>query len=832
MTKRYTGGVISSSLPTVNSAGASGVFLLSQQADAQSRNAWPPFKVEESLRFRAANSAYLNRTPAVAGNRKTFTYSGWLKRGVLDTTYNKYFFSAKPSVSVRDGLYFGTNQTLSVFANDGSSALLVTTQVFRDPAAWYHIVVAVDTTQATNTNRVKVYVNGVQVTAFGTATYPSQNYDWAFNNTVIHTISDDAANAPTGIYHFDGYMSEVNFIDGQQLTPSSFGATDKDGNWSPIAYTGTYGTNGFYVNFRDNTSATTVGYDYSGNGNNWTLNNFNVSTANTSYDIMIDVPSDQSDGTANNRGNYCTFNPVSTSSRVTVSDGNLRIAKDSFADWNTSLSSFLLSSGKWYWEFTLGTTTNVYFALGYVSPGFNYSSDSFYPGRTSNSYAIDANTGNKRTNDTTASYGSTYASNDVVMLAIDLDTKQIWFGKNGQWGNGSGSFNQTFANSTVAFSSIATPLIPAVGMYASENGVANFGQRPFTYTPPSGFKALNTFNLSDPTIKQPNKYFNATLYTGDGTSNRTITGTGFQPDWLWLKMRNDADDNVLVDSVRGGSKRIKSNTTDAESDISYPTLASDGFVVSSGVYNNTAKTFVAWQWNAGGSTVTNTTGTISSQVRANPTAGFSIVTYTGTGSNATIGHGLGATPSMIIVKRRDAGSSGWSVYFTTLSAGYVLSLQSSNGQASSPARFTTTLPTSTVFSIGTDSDLNASGGTYVAYCFAPIDGYSAFGSYIANASSNGPFIHTGFRPKFVMVKRTDAAEGWEMLDTSRNTYNAVNSLLEANLSSAEITDTSRDTDFTSNGFKVRNTSNAMNASGSTYIYMAFAEAPFKYARSR
>jgi len=263
---------------------------------------------------------------------------------------------------------------------------------------------------------------------------------------------------------------------------------------------------------------------------------------------------------------------------------------------------------------------------------------------------------------------------------------------------------------------------------------------------------------------------------------------------------------------------------------------SNGFTVTAGssnaaFVNLTGQTYVGWAWNAGNANTTNTSGTITSIVRANPTAGFSIVTYTGNGTDgATVGHGLGATPAMIIVKRRNAGSSGWSVYFTTLAAGYILSLQSSNGQASSPARFTTTLPTSSVFSIGTDSDLNASGGTYVAYCFAQIAGYSAFGSYTGNGSSDGPFVFTGFRPRFVMIKRSNDAEPWLMIDSVRQTYNAMGPYLLANASDAEAT--AAFIDFLSNGFKPRSTGGSFNASGGTYIYMAFAEAPFKYARSR
>ena len=300
MSKRYTSGVVSSTSPTVNAAGASGVFTLNQQSAAQSTNNWPPYKIEESLRFRNSASARLTRTPAVAGNKQIWTMSFWLKTSKSNFDYYLFESSTDGGNNERTVLAFNSGKLQFRHIDGGSAVLsLETSQVFRDPSAWYHIVLAVDTTQATSSNRVKMYLNGSQITAFGTSTYPNQNLNTDWNGATAHAFG--ASTYPDS--YADGYFSEIYNIDGQALTPSSFGATDKDGNWSPIAYTGTYGTNGFYVNFRDSTSAATMGSDYSGNGNNWTLSGFNVSTANTTYDIMIDVPEDQSDGTANNRGN-------------------------------------------------------------------------------------------------------------------------------------------------------------------------------------------------------------------------------------------------------------------------------------------------------------------------------------------------------------------------------------------------------------------------------------------------------------------------------------------------------------------------------------------------
>ena len=343
--------------------------------------------------------------------------------------------------------------------------------------------------------------------------------------------------------------------------------------------------------------------------------------------------------------------------------------------------------------------------------------------------------------------------------------------------------------------------------------------------------------MPTPTIPAGNLFFNATLWTGNGgtqTITNGVAGQSFQPDFVWYKGRNTTFNHALFDSIRGTLQRISSNLTDAESTTSGSLTAfnSNGFSVGSdaGANQNTS-TYVGWQWKAGGAAVTNTAGSISAQVSANTTSGFSVVTYTGTGANATIGHGLGVAPSMIIVKRRDAGSSGWSVYFITLAAGYVLSLQTTGAQANSATRFTTTLPTSTVFSIGTDSDLNASAGTYVAYCWTPIAGYSAFGSYTGNGSTDGTFVYLGFRPRFIILKRTDAgADAWIMMDTSTQTYNVVGNFLQPSQTDAELY--APICDFLSNGFKLRQTYTTINASGASYIYMTFAENPFKYANAR
>jgi hypothetical protein len=368
----------------------------------------------------------------------------------------------------------------------------------------------------------------------------------------------------------------------------------------------------------------------------------------------------------------------------------------------------------------------------------------------------------------------------------------------------------------------------------------NFGQRPFAYTAPSGFKALCTQNLPTPTIgattaTQAGKYFNPVLYTGTGATN-SITGVGFQPDWVWIKARSAAYSHRLADSVRGAGKELFSNESVAEATNSangyVSSFNSDGFSLTSGVgVNGSGTTFVAWNWKANGAGSSNTSGSITSTASASTTSGFSVVTYTGTGANATVGHGLGVAPSFIIVKRRDDGSS-WNCYHISLGASQYIQIDGTAGAATNTGVWNNTAPTSTVFSIGTAfAGVNASGSTHVAYCFAEVAGYSKFGSYTGNGSADGPFVYTGFRPAFFLVKKSDSgSESWVVVDNVRNTSNVMNNLLLPNTSGAEVAATY--IDALSNGFKCRESFSSLNASGGTYIYMAFAQNPFKYSLAR
>jgi|9_EtaG_2_1085328.scaffolds.fasta_scaffold11572_2 hypothetical protein len=332
-------------------------------------------------------------------------------------------------------------------------------------------------------------------------------------------------------------------------------------------------------------------------------------------------------------------------------------------------------------------------------------------------------------------------------------------------------------------------------------------------------------------INKPNLYFNTKIYTGNGSAGLSQTGVGFQPDWIWFKNRSQTASHNVMDAVRGSSKTLLTDSTTKEiTDTDrLQSFDSDGFTVGANVHENgNGNAMVAWNWKANGTGSSNSDGTITSTASASTTAGFSIVRYTATGSNATVGHSLGAVPKMIIVKdTADNGGSNWAVYHASLGNTKRLGLNLNEGQSTDSAAWNNTTPTSSVFSIGTSSLVNNVGNATIAYCFAEKKGYSKFGIYTGNGNSNGAFIYLGFKPSFFMLKRTDAnGDKWRMWDNKRSPFNLVDDSLAPNEASAEYDDSSVSLDFLSNGVKMRMSGGgAGNGSGESYIYMAFAEEP-------
>jgi hypothetical protein len=533
---------------------------------------------------------------------------------------------------------------------------------------------------------------------------------------------------------------------------------------------------------------------------------------------MLDVPTQWIGYNTGNpasatRGNYCTWNPLVVG--ATITDGNLTATNSSYSDASGSMSMF--QSGRYYAEFTYNSVTSSDALVGITLARFNGTGQSDTV-RVAYQTVGQISREGVATPESLGGY-PTYTAGDIIGIALDVGSGAITFYKNN-------TLVYTFTTSVITANEWRF-----FCRMSNRSFTANFGQRPFAYTPPAGFLSLCTTNLPNPTILQGGQFFNPILYTGTG-STRTQTGVGFQPDFTWVKRRDGVADHGLMDAVRGATRRLQSNLTAAEDGFGFTAFAPDGFTFDGGIHNDSGWTFVAWNWNAGGTTVTNTSGSISAQVRANPTAGFSVVTYTGTGANATAGHGLGVAPRMVIVKCRNQTRS-WPVYHASIGNTGFVQLQATTAALFTPSLWNNTTPTSTVFSLGSDPETNGSGNTYVAYCFAAVPGYSAFGSYTGNASTDGPFVFTGFRPEFVMVKNSSGTGDWIIWDSARNTFNVTNSKLSPNTSGAEFTDTSAvGVDFLSNGFKLRGTDNAVNTTSATYIYYAVAENPFKNALAR
>ena len=976
-------------------------------ASGQAGGAGAGYQIERSLRFEGnTTTPYLSKNDYAAdSNRQTFTLSLWVKKSATVSNQRLFGLSGTNQFSV---MFSGTDQ-LSFYANlSTGTAGFDSAAKYRDFSAWYHIVLAFDTT-ASGADKMKVYVNGEEP-SFTSISQPADNatFYWG-DSTLSHFIGRYSSGSS---YFYNGYMADIHYVDGQQLNQYDFGEFDANGVWQPIEYTGTYGTNGFHLDFSDNTSTTTIAEDSSGNGNDWTANNItpfesryanSTTTASSGtvsngsedpywidfdpVDADLDYDADAAgtfgmarvhDGnTANNEvywvgnlnnnrgnvkrarfdlrdfptitslrvyggfattfvnykyrlldsskteisgtegefgaigwhsvtilgspryleisclhttstdtrhrlyaievngtvlvngnpantdsffdsptngtqtdtgaggevsGNYSTFNSIhhvnSTGAYTTPTNGNLAVLHSATTGWASAFSTLAVNSGKWYVEYTLdgtGNTASIVTMIGmsstptttptsYIGSGYT----SFSMRESGGTFAVGV------TKNYTTGGGNTWVSGDVVMFAVDMDTGDAWFGANGTWyqsGDPANGTNPMFSGLltagpdwTFGVSSYRNNQIPLH---------ANFGQRPYSYTAPSGFKAVCTANLDDPDILDGSTQMDSVLYTGDGTAGNTITGLNFAPDLVWLKVRATYSYNhELYDTVRGVGERLLSSGPNAEVyDANYlQQFNSDGFQLGSGSGQNTNNaSYVSWTWKGGGTAVSNTNGSITSSVSANPSAGFSIVSYTGTGSNATVGHGLNAAPKFVVVKNRDT-SADWSVWHSAYPATKFTELNTTVAATLASSFWNDTEPTSTTFSVGTHTTVNESTKAMIAYCWAPVEGYSAFGSYIGNSNADGPFVYTGFKPQFIIWKQIDVARSWLMFDNARNPYNVVTQILYPNLTQGESSLAT--VDFLSNGFKLRVSGNNYNLLNGEYMYAAFAEHPFKYARAR
>ena len=758
------------------------------------------YEIDQSIRFDKTTSSHLSKTYGSAGNRRTWTFSTWFKRGKIDGT-RQSLFAATGTAYLQVGPDAASREMITIL-NEGSGTDLnwYTTQVFRDPSAWYHLVWQFDSTQATADNRTKLYINGVQVTDFTKAATPAQNFEGAINNAVEHKIGEiHIAN-----YYFDGYQAEINFIDGTALDPTSFGEYNDDGVWIPKAYSGAYGTNGFYITGE---TAGDLGEDFSGNGNDFT------SSGLATTDQMLDTPT----------LNYPTLNSaVIYQSGLLLSDGNLDAFGSSGSHYNLMPATMQIpSTGKWAFECTI-LSSSGYIMIGFASAEDinNFQGSLKYFSLMQNAgWLFNTEVAKKVDGSSTLVSGlGSLTTNDVVECMIDNDAGTMTFLKNG---------------SAYASLSGLNPLTqPAITVYT--NGAyrakVDFGQ--IDYVPSdASYSAINSSTLPTPSVTDGSAHFQSALYTGTtGAQDITFSGNSdLAPDWLWFKARSAASNHFLFDKVRGALKKIESDRTAAEatSTGSMTAFGTDGFSLGDGGSANdingvSGTTYVAWGWAAGNSAgSSNSDGSITSTVTANTTAGFSVAKWTGSGANATIGHGLGAAPKMILVKNL-ADADSWVVYHEDVGATKGLTLDTTAAAYTASTFFNNTAPTSSVFSVGSGGRTNGSSDGMIAYCFAEIPGYSSFGSYTGNSSTDGPFVYTGFKPAFIMTKRTDSTSDWTIEDTTRSTFNLVENALFPNLTSAEDTTGDR-MDILSNGFKLRTTA---QPNVGTLIYMAFAENPF------
>jgi hypothetical protein len=509
-----------------------------------------------------------------------------------------------------------------------------------------------------------------------------------------------------------------------------------------------------------------------------------------------------------------------------MSNGNLTATRvTGTINLNTTVA---FNTGRYYWEIYVGAKSTG-MIIGVTQPS-TYTGNASWRSDTGGALVGSASSAYGVVSLLTGALNVTWAAGDLIGVAFDITGSTMQFFKNGV-----SVFSASWAPTSGAY---YTPWVQLLG--SGDSVTANFGQRAWAYTPPQGFNALTTKNLPRLTANtpsaNPNQFFDTVLYTGNGTNSPnalTISSLNFQPDLVWIKNRTSATDNWLQDTVRGLGYALNSNTTSIDivtggGDVS--AVNSTGFVVSyaNSRTNASANNYVAWCWKAGGTAVSNTSGTITSQVSANTTSGFSIIGYTGTGvMSQTIGHGLGVAPSVVIFKNRTTGSTDWNTYAPSTSGFTRLKL---NTSAADYVSYPITVSSTTItLPAINDVAFSSTSNNYIVYAWAEIAGFSKFGTYTGNGSTDGTFIYCGFKPRWIMVKEatgTNAATGsWQIFDTARDLGNPSDNRLKANVSDAEA-GSAPSWDVVSNGFKLRSTNSNWNESAGVYFYMAFAGSPF------
>ena len=768
--------------------------------------------IDNSVIFNDADNAYLSRTND-AGDRTRVTISVWVKRCALGAV--QHIFDTYDGSSTNDGyIRFNADNTMSIRLGSPSNMLYTTRMSFADTSKWFHIMLAVNTNDSTASSRAKLYIDGTQISAFSTQTNAGSADDTQFNYS---SATFRIGSTTGGTYDFDGYLAEFNQVDGQQLTPDTFGVTDTStGRWIPKTLSGiTYGTNGFRLKFQDSSA---LGDDTSGNTNDFSATNL-ASTDQTTDSPSQNFPTFDSNQTIDNAGGTNIF-----------SEGNLRVDMDyggSGNQYGMALMNpaYAVTSGKYYWEHKLISQSHTNPSIYNLSmPGIidlNVDKDiTSYIGHTSGPttyswYTLGGFVFCDGTYDTQAYLpgGSTLpAIGDIINFALDMDNGAWYIGVNGTYVTGADGSVGNPASGSARTGAVRT-FAPNTRKYiygtSTQSGFncvdeVNFGQKSFIHSIPTGYTKWQQDNVP--------------------STDRNI------PDMCWVKNRDSGSwYHTIIDSSRGPLLEIYPNGAfdEAAQANSLRKFLKGGYQCGeAGNWNLSGSRMVSWNWRAnGGTTSANNNGSISSVVQANQTAGFSIVQFTGTGANATVGHGLSSAPEWIVCRNLEDTAS-WAVYHKDMSsAAYTLFLDTNAAQTSTSTMWNSTAPTSSVINVGANYASNGSSQKMVHYCWHSVDGFSKFGKYSGNNSTDGPFVYTGFTPSFIIVKKRNATADWTMQDTTRYFNNPNDRVLQPNLTDAEVTGYLA-IDFLSNGFKFRSTDNQHNASGGTYVYMAFAEHPF------
>jgi len=783
------------------------------------------YTIDNSCRF-DGTTAQLSQTFSSAGtSRRKWTLSVWAK--VSDHVNNCLFhsrYTAYPSPSTHLNILLESGGQLRVEEYDSGGSYNFRQNFdgyHRDYSAWYHFTIAFDSTDSTENDRIKVYRNGVRVGIQYTYDAVSLNFDTGVNDANTEMWVGSAKNGS----YWDGYLAEMHFVDGTTLTPTSFGETGDYGEWKPIEVTGlTYGTNGFYLDFADSAA---LGDDAAGS-NDFTVSNLAAS------DQMLDTPTNS----------FATMNPLAAlDSGTTLSEGNLKATQ---ANLGAIPATMAVTSGKWYWEVRCEQVGSNHLGIGVVDID-NFDCEN-YVGSDTYGWNIHALSGKKYHDaSTVGSNVGSFANGDVMGVAVDVDNDDIWFSENGTWTEGDPA-----AGTGASHTNLSGTICPAIGSASSSTRwVCNFGQEgtfngnetaggnadengygDFLNSVPSGFLALCTANLDTPAVN-PSEYFSAFIYD-DGAGAKNI---GFQPDIVWLKSRGSSYEHELVDSVRGATKALSPDSSNVESTDStgLTSFDSDGFTVGADTNysDTTGDGMVAWCWkiNSSGTTATNDTGDIDTEVSANQDAGISMATFVGNETNSTIGHGLSKAPDLAVIRTR--AGSGWAVFHSSLGGTKNLDWGTNGGVNTETALWNDTDPTPTVLTIGDSTYNNDSGESHIAYFFHEVDGFSKFGKYTGTGSTDGSFNYCGFRPAYVVIKNEQSATPWMVFDSSRDTYNLVtNYLVTYGTDTEGSSPTDNAIDFLSNGFKLREDHSDMNDSGVEMYWWAFAETPFKYANAR